>query len=1105
MFSIYSSSAGSGKTYTLTKEYLKLALSDPSPLYFRHILAVTFTNAAANEMKERILSSLRTFSGDSAGEASMFQDILRELYPETQQDAALAEEASELIRRRAKAVFTHLLHHYSDFAVMTIDKFTQRLVSSFASELGLSQQYEVSVTRELLDEAVDMLLARIGQEGEEVITEIVEEYYRTSAEEGKGWSVLPAQLREISGVMVNETGYLALKRLAHLSPANWRSIRTQLLDFERKKKSTIQQLAQKAVEIIEHAGLAPSDFKNGGSGIGNYFVQKSQAEKIWSEPGANAKKTVANNDWYSKTTPKPIKQTIEQMAPALAELFEQIEAIREDCGAKVALYELLQKKLYHLSLLGEIRQEFEVLLKTHNQVHISDFNRILAGIIAHEPVPFIFERLGEKFNHILVDEFQDTSKLQFGNLLPLIENALSKGYLNLIVGDAKQAIYRFRGGDMDLLVALNQHDAEKLSTILTKDPFQDERVQTLLAYADHKNLRANRRSFSEITAFNNGFFEFVTTLHEQNPLVKAVFDAHFQQEIPENAATGGRIQVEFLDATDTEDESEEGVEKPHVMVARTLSLITELLSNKSFTHADIAILCRKKKEAQALANALKARKIPLISDDSLSLSSSVVIRFLTSFLQVLHTPDSRLARYEACYLYVQAVRRQPLTSDVLTRLVPLSKERGLASFLAFFEEFGSEFSTFELLKTGVYELCEKLVGKFQLAQQQTENEYLFRFMDVVYEYTSSRSNHLGDFLTYWNEKKNDFSITIPANTNAVRITTIHKSKGLEYPVVIIPYAHWACEPNSKIDTLWAELEELRLEELSLPQAEGDTKTLPVSLVSYLTKHGDSIIQEQFEDEKHRVFLENLNLLYVAFTRPVQRLYILSTVPKSTSSIRVNTLLYEYLNRPDAQPSWQEEQAVYVLADGQAGRQVHKKDSKQAENFVLKTILSHDRTGALRLRRLADRLFDVETFEPKKDWYQRVKTALLACSTQQSVEGVLLSLRIEGLLHGEEAAELAPTLLQWIRHPELAPFFEKQNASSLTTSILLPNGKVIQADRIRSVSHTELHLLTVVAGAAPTTALRELKKMAAVYKSYGIERIKGVVLTLENEQVETIDL
>jgi hypothetical protein len=148
---------------------------------------------------------------------------------------------------------------------------------------------------------------------------------------------------------------------------------------------------------------------------------------------------------------------------------------------------------------------------------------------------------------------------------------------------------------------------------------------------------------------------------------------------------------------------------------------------------------------------------------------------------------------------------------------------------------------------------------------------------------------------------------------------------------------------------------------------------------------------------------------------------------------------------------------------------------------------------------------VETFEPKKDWYQRVKTALLACSTQQSVEGVLLSLRIEGLLHGEEAAELAPTLLQWIRHPELAPFFEKQNASSLTTSILLPNGKVIQADRIRSVSHTELHLLTVVAGAAPTTALRELKKMAAVYKSYGIERIKGVVLTLENEQVETIDL
>ena len=1102
MFSIYSSSAGSGKTYTLTKEYLKLALSDPSPVYFRHILAVTFTNAAANEMKERILSSLRTFSGEGAGKEFIFQDILRELYPETQQDAALAEEASELIRQRAKAVFTHLLHHYSDFAVMTIDKFTQRLVSSFASELGLSNQYEVSVTRELLDEAVDMLLARIGQEGEEVITEIVEDYYRTSAEEGKGWSVIPNQLREISGVMVNETGYLALKRLAHLSPADWRSIRAQLLDFERKKKSTIQQLAQKAVEIIERAGLAPTDFKQGGSGIGNYFLQKSQAEKIWPEPGAHAKKTVANNDWYSKSTPKPIKQTIDQVSSPLAELFEQIEQIREEAVGKVVFYEILSKKLYYLSLLGEIRQEFEVLLKTHNQVHISDFNRILAGIIAHEPVPFIFERLGEKFNHILVDEFQDTSKLQFGNLLPLIENALSKGYLNLIVGDAKQAIYRFRGGDMDLLVALNQNDAEKLSTILTNDPFQEERVQTLLAYADHKNLRANRRSFSEITAFNNDFFEFVTTLHEHNPLVKSVFDTHFQQEIPENASNGGRIQVEFLE-NPTSDDSDES-DKIDVMLDRTLTLLNNLLE-EAFTHADIAILCRKKKEARALANALKAQKIPLISDDSLSLSSSVVVRFLTSFLQVLHTPDNHLARFEACYLYVQAVRRQPLTSEVLTRLTPLSKEQGLASFLAFFEEFGSEFSTFELLKTGVYELCEKLIGRFRLAHQQTENEYLFRFMDVVYEYTSSRSNHLGDFLTYWQEKKDELSITIPVNSNAVRITTIHKSKGLEYPVVIIPYAHWACEPDGRIDTLWAELEALGLEELSLPQVEGGSKTLPVSLVSYLNKHDGSIIQKQFENEKYRVFLENLNLLYVAFTRPVQRLYVLSTTPKSTSSVRVNTLLYEYLNRPDAEPRWREEQTVYVLADGQAGRRVHEKGSKQAEDFVLDTILSHDRTGVLRLRRLADRLFDVETFEPKKDWYQRIKTALLACRTQQSVEGVLLSLRIEGLLHGEEAADLAPTLLQWIRHPELAPFFEKQNASTLTSSILLPNGKVIQADRIRSVSDTELHLLTIVAGAAPTTALRQLKKMAAVYKSYGIVQIKGVVLTLENEQVETIEL
>lgn len=517
MFKVYSSSAGSGKTYTLTKEYLKLALHSSSDTYFRQILAVTFTNAAANEMKERILLMLRQFSDyQNSPEIvpTMLRDVVIEMYPATETDEELFTGACELISVRAQLVFRQILHRYSDFSVMTIDKFTQRLISSFTDELGIPFVFETQLDGDLLDEAVDRLLARIGQEGEEVLTDIVEKYYRENAEEGKSWSSLPSQIRQTSGTLLSEQSYIQMLRIADLQMEDWIAIRNQMRKFVREKESRITTLAKKACELIQEGFLVDKDFHQGGRGIFGYYKDRGDGKKLWAEPNSYAYKSIGEGTWYGAKTAVMIKDKIEEIRPELENFFHQIENIRTSESEKIALYNILDRHIYNLSLLGEIRKEFDALLRQNNQVHISDFNKKILEIVSQEPVPFIFERLGEKYNHILVDEFQDTSKLQFANLLPLIENALADGYFNLIVGDAKQSIYRFRGGDMDLLLHLAQNQVMQLTSVLGDNAFNQERLWSLDTYLAVDHLRTNRRSYREITNFNNQFFLLCLILWE---------------------------------------------------------------------------------------------------------------------------------------------------------------------------------------------------------------------------------------------------------------------------------------------------------------------------------------------------------------------------------------------------------------------------------------------------------------------------------------------------------------------------------------------------------------------------------------------------------------
>ncbi|TDB64584.1 UvrD-helicase domain-containing protein [Arundinibacter roseus] len=1106
MFKVYSSSAGSGKTYTLTKEYLKLALHSESDTYFRSILAVTFTNAAANEMKDRILSMLRAFAAPEGTSHPMLQDLIGELYPGIEQDKELFTETCTLFSVRAQNVFRKILHRYSDFSVMTIDKFTNRLVSSFTDELGIPFGFETLVDSDQISNAVDRMLARIGQEGEGVLTQVMETYYRESAEGGKSWGSLPHKIREAALDLMNETSYLAMQNVADLDVEDWVGFSKKFRTFTKDSGKQIQDIAAQAMACIENAGLGVKDFTRGDIGIYGFFENRASGQKLWDKPNSYASAAIENDKWCTAKTPLSVQSQILGISSELGGYYNSIKNLAETLGPKVRLMGLLDKHLYNLSLLGEIRKEFDSLLRQNNQVHISEFNRKVMDIVAKEPVPFIFERLGDKYNHILVDEFQDTSKMQFANLLPLLDNALGFGHFNLIVGDAKQSIYRFRGGDMDLIMHLAANQVAQLSGILGGSEFNQERLQSLDYYLDVAHLQTNRRSYREITDFNNAFFDHVAN-HPTvtQPLVAGVFDENFKQKTTADVKRGGHVQIEFL--TDTSKEESES-ESPNYMVVRTLELVEEL-REKGYSWRDIAILCRKKNEATAIAGALKERGYPLISDDSLLLTYSQSVNLLVSFMKVVQSPDNALARYEAAYLFHRVVQQEIPNASRHEAIRTMCSGKELSTFLDYFSAFDLDLNAFRLRQLGVYELCEKLIANFQLFQHLSEGAYVFRFLDAVLDYGTKRSNHLADFLTYWETAKTKLSITVPAHADALRITTIHKSKGLEYPVVIIPNAHWTFKPKATQSRIWVDLEKIKQPEFTLEREVDEvgviTRHLKSSVVSMVSDVEETALAPDYEEESVRTLLENLNLLYVAFTRPIQRLYVLAKNEKDWSRCtdRVNRWLHEYLVSPASPIPWEDEKSVYIVQEG-SGECSHSHVRDSAEPFLLSSVVSNDRTDRLRLRRLAERIFDIETFEQRKDIYQKLRYAFSYIEHENDLPKVMQKLVNEGIVEANEANRLQTKLNVLLQKEPLHQFFAPTAMVRLKREFLLPGGKSVTADRLVTLPDGSTCILNIVAGLGNDDARRQLRRVQHAFHSmYGVEAKIGLI-TLENEGLEWVE-
>ncbi|MCC9165599.1 UvrD-helicase domain-containing protein [Pontibacter harenae] len=1113
VFKIYSSSAGSGKTYHLTKEYLKLALHTSNPDYYRSILAITFTNDAAAEMKERILGALRSFNepGQSEKDRQKSQQLLESITTELQDEQPEEALDVEEVRRRAAVLFSQIIYNYSDFSVSTIDSFVNKIVQAFTRELNIPHNFEVDLdSQTLVNTAVQLLLDKVTNSKDDLLSETLEQYALEKAREGRSWNTLPDDLSDFAKNLLNEQVYEAVTDLQALTLEDFKTLRGQLLDTKQKIEEAVVEAAKQALTILDNAGLSPSDFFQGNRGLCGYFSKWTNVVDL-SYGNAYARQTIEDEKWYAGKASTATKNQIDSVKPQLTELYYHIEEIKEQYAGTLTLISAIVPHLYKVSVLNELEKCLQDIKLDKNTVHISEFNKRIIDIVLQEPVPFIYERLGEKYNHILIDEFQDTSVLQWNNLLPLVDNALASGHFSMVVGDAKQAIYRWRGGEMEQILHLYKRSTEKLYSNRRHGSIIRERYESVSHSLEPNNLSTNYRSRAEIINFNNELFTFISKEHESFGTFTSIYDEDFKQQVPTDSdKSDGHIQIMFthpedsnykynLDDCSRTEELYDGYARPEIlsydesMLNMVLQLVQQGLTD-GYALKDMAILCRTNSKSKLIANFLKERRYDIISQDSLSLQFAEVINLIIALFRVFNRPNDTLAKSEALYL-VCTVALETIPDTEITQIIAkIAKSPDPQVFFDQLRVFGFDLKERETGNLSIYELTEQLIRIFDLLGHNNECEYLFRFLDLVLEYSLKNSNNLNNFLAYWDVQKEKLSINTPKDRDAITITSIHKSKGLAYPIVIVPFADWSTEPMTRA-LMWSQL----------PDNVSVTGKLRSVAVTISSKLEPTVLGEQYSTELEKTFIENLNMLYVALTRPIDRLYLIGNgkdFQDDKKALRalegnaknVSHLLYRYLVYKEL---WQPDQFCYQLFKGKAQQQ--QVAHAQENTYFLEHLVTTDWAQRLQLKQHANNVFDFETQTIQRHYNKQLHYALARIIKVSQLDEVLRQMINQGIISDREKQGLRQRLQDILKHQKLQHYFSEKVVVEHEKELLDARAYLYKPDRV--VFDGEQVVLIEFKLPPPEPEHRnKLDHYAVRFKQLGYKKVKCILFYFDTEEV-----
>ena len=1036
-FHIINAAAGSGKTYTLVLYYLKELLGSKNQRPYRQMLALTFTNKAVNEMKARILEALNELSKITPKGIELKQQLVLELQID-----------GEELTQRAEKALRNIVLEYGSFDVITLDKFTHRIVRTFAKEFELPQGFEVEIdSKSILEQVVRSIIDQIGKN--EFITQLLLELSLSKVRQGMSWDV-QADLDDFAALLLNENDRIPL---ADLKQKNRDAHSRDQAQLKRTLKDTLQKINNLKYEfsqLLEAKHLEPEDFTRQILHKHLDLLGQGAFNKCYGNQLEMMLKGEAH--LYKKNTEASKKQTIDHLLPQFLSLFLRIKK-------EVGFYLLIDKTLKYWTprlILQQIEQGLESLQKEREIQLLGEFNHKISSLVQAEDAPYIYARLGERYKHYYIDEFQDTSSLQWSNLIPLIGNALESEFLSgergslVLVGDPKQAIYRWRGGDIMQFIELLKKESK---------PFQVE--------PQLKRLGVNYRSDSEIVSFNNNFFSHLTSILATEE-IRSIYGDESQQQFTNK---GGYVQIKAIPRGGNNED------KIPIYVAETIKVVSQA-KRQNFEDKEIAVLVRVKKQAEAIAEGLNSQGYNILSSDSLVVSRNSQVQTILAVLKLLMRSNSS-AQHKI--IFDQFWESQLSKKGEYHLLV--SDLIHLPSF-EFFKQLnqlaGSCFRLREFTGLQLVESVDHVITSFPFLD--SNNRFVLTFLEDVFEFSRQKGGSLSDYLLHWESQSENLRITAPESINAIRVMTIHQAKGLEFPVVILPFMDTPLRTNVR-EKIWYSFQNSTLAAVQWGWFNFSNE------LRLCGNDAEALYQEHLLAKK----LDALNVLYVALTRPKNQLYIITQTVKEGEIKTYSDLFASFVHTHQKKL---DENSVFELGIPQPIKpsiQNRTNDNelkidigisnRWKEHLVVPSSFSDKVLDAqekgLMLHEILARITDKEIFTEVLE--EEFNSRSIAVSTRQ---------------------ELKKTLDQIITHPQLKEYFEGNDKVFCEQEILIPNRPALRPDRVNVSSDGSATILDYKTGSPKTEDQKQIQSYEEALIQLGYLKVESKLVYI-NKKIDVI--
>ncbi|MDQ3392760.1 MAG: UvrD-helicase domain-containing protein [Bacteroidota bacterium] len=1110
-FILYRSSAGSGKTYTLAREYLKLVLQNPDK--YKQILAVTFTNKATQEMKDRILHFLNAISVGEGG--AMRQDLM--LYLKLTDD---------IISKRAKIALSNILHNYSYFSVSTIDSFFQKIIRTFAREIGLQSGFKLELNLDkVLSEVVEMVLMDIGKNSS--LKNWLVQFAREKVDAGKSWDI-NKDIKELGREIFKEEFKEKEKDILklHDDPNYIAAYAGKLRNLKKEFESSVKALGLQACSLMKDFDLDVNDFAHKGSGVMGYLENLCNMPPYL--PGSRARQAHRNlQNWYSKTSPK--KDKIQNaVTSGLDNVLGEVLELFETGYIKYQSANQVLKFMYTYGILANINQKLQEYREEHGLLLISDATAFLKDIIAENDAPFIYEKTGSNYRHFLIDEFQDTSKFQWANFKPLIINSLAEGNPNLVVGDIKQSIYRWRGGDWKLLL-------EQIGTDIGEGNTQV------------MNLNTNWRSKKNIIDFNNSLFntapqvlshlaiarleqsDFLRDEAIRNDLITEAqkISSAYQdvfQALPDGMITEknfcGYVNMTFIDSApkpvfndqETEEESLTWKEE----VKQRIPHLLEKIQDQGYSLKDVAILVRDRNEGKQIASCIldyknsSAREgysYEVISSEALFITGAISTELLINALRIMNNTNDKIARANLTHDYQRYVlKNEPIAlHDLFSKTV---EAETLAEVQLLPNGFVKNLEY--LVRLPLYELVEELINIFGLTAISGEITYIQSLQDMVLNFMQEEKSDINSFLEYWDDRGHSVSVSISDKLDAAKIITIHKSKGLQFKNVIVPFCDWKTDHNTRFtQILWCD---------SNISPFNDIRYLPLNYSKDLEQ---TIYQKAFFEEMVKAQLDYLNILYVAFTRAEESLYAFGEKPnieKGPVKVKcMSSLLYYIFSHGFLEDKvqikskeeqvfsnlnhfWKTEQAVFELGDPDFKCKTEPGMGKVISKNI-GSYISEPWRNRLSIKTRTREFFSTESIK-KINYGNLMHKVLSRIKTSAQVEGVLNDLYFKGEIDQEDFNILLEQINGIMMNPVVHAWFTDVWEVKTEAPVLPNTGDIKRFDRVM-IKENEAIVVDFKSGKPFESHKQQIFDYALLLKEMNYNPVQGYLVYLASGVVEKV--